>query len=223
MKERLIIKNSKVIDFLDMRNKEVIERAVKKTEKFFGKKVDFEVVLLETREEIDLIYSKYFGKDFKTEDWVVGGIFDDKTVYIFREDVYGKVSCHPQESFFPTLVHEITHIFTSKLFKFHLPMWLYEGLSYFVAGQDKEVDLKEKEDLMKAHTEIEWRLTNPYLTSGKFVRYLFDKYGKKKLFKLFKELDEDETKSSFEEKFQKILNEKYKLIWEEWYTDPDIL
>lgn len=216
MKEKLIIKQNKVISFTDEKSKQIVEKAILKVEDFFSQKIDFEVVFLETREEMNRIHSEFFEGKQKTEDWVVGGVFRDKVVYIFGERVYSKISCHNQENFFPTLVHEITHIFTKELFNFNLPKWLNEGISYVVAEQDKK-HLEKKQDLTKAYTEQEWRQTNPYLTAGKFTRFLFGKYKKEKIFLLLKNLDFDESKEGFERKFKEIFGENFNSLWNEWY------
>jgi hypothetical protein len=189
--------------------------AIDKVEKFFNAKLDFKIVFLETREEMDEVYSKMFDSPQKTEDWVVGGYFGEDSVYMFSEEVYSNVSIHKQETFLPTLVHEITHIFSNKVLKFHLPMWLDEGLSYVIADQDK-VNLDVKEDIIKAYSEEEWMKTNPYKTSGKFVRFLIDSYGKDKLLLLLNELEFYEEKENFEKKFLNIFGKDFKQMFNEW-------
>jgi len=217
MKRKLVIKQNKVVSSPDKKSKQVVEKAILKVENFLPRKIDFEIVFLETREEMDKIYSEVFGAESKTSDWVVGGILKDNIVYIFGEDVYSKVSCHPQENFFPTLVHEITHIFTKELFDFHLPMWLNEGVAYVIAEQDKQ-RLKTKQDITKAFTEQEWTQMNPYLTAGKFTRFLSEKYGKDKLFNLMKSLEFSAKKEEFEKKFKEIFGKDFNIIWNEWYV-----
>ena len=216
MKEKLlIIKQNKVVSSFNERSKQLVEKAISKTEKFFGQKVNFKVIFIDTREEMDKVYSEFFGEKHKTDDWVVGGVFQNNIVYMFAEEIYSKVSCHPQETFFPTLVHEITHIFTKELFDFHLPKWLNEGISYVVAEQDKQ-SLKEKKDITKAFTEQEWAQMRPYLTAGKFTRFLLEKYGKDKIFNLMKSLSPLAKKDEFEKKFREIFRESFNVIWNEW-------
>jgi hypothetical protein len=219
MKQKIIIKQNEAISFPDNKTKLLVEKAIKKVEDFFESKLDFEIIFLETRKEMDKIYSEMFGEEYKTEDWVVGGVFNEAVVYLFDEEVYDKVSCHPQETFFPTLIHEITHIFTKDLFNINI-MWLNEGISYLVAEQDK-VPLNKKEDLTKAYTEKEWMQTNPYLTAGKFTRYLFNRYGKEKMFKLLIKLSSKETKKEFEETFFEIISEDFNLIWNSWFNKEE--
>lgn len=189
--------------------------AIHTVEKFFNAKLDFKIVFLETREEMDKVYSKMFDSPQKTEDWVVGGYFGEDSIYMFSKEVYSKVSIHKPETFLPTLVHEIAHIFSNKILKFHLPMWLDEGLSYVIADQDK-VDLEVKEDITKAYSEEEWMKSNPYKTSGKFVRFLIDTYGKEKLLLLLNELEFYEEKGSFEKKFCNVFGKNFIEMFNEW-------
>jgi hypothetical protein len=215
MRERLIIKQNKIVSSGNEKSNQIVEKAILQIERFFGKKIDFNIIFLETREEMDKLHSEIFGKGYKSEDWVVGGVFDDNTVYIFQEEVYSKVSSHLQETFFATLVHEITHIFIRKLFNFYFPIWLNEGIAYVVAEQDKE-PLEKKQDLVEAYTEQEWIQTNPYLTAGKFVRFLFEKYGKDKLFELLVKLNSNKKREIFEQKFKEIFGKSFNSIWNEW-------
>lgn len=217
MKQEIIIKQNKVISVSNEESKKLVERAIKKVEDFFKHKVDFKIIFLETRDEMNKVYSKMFGEEHKSEDWVVGGVFKDNTVYMFSEESYCKVSCHSQETFFPTLVHEITHIFTDNLFNFHLPMWLNEGIAYVVAEQDKD-SLKKKQNLTQAYTEQEWMQTNPYLTAGKFTRFLFETYSREKMFELLKKLNSDEKKKEFEKKFKVIIGEDFNTVWNDWFN-----
>lgn len=113
------------------------------------------------------------------------------------------------------MVHEITHIFIRKLFNLHFPVWLNEGIAYVVAEQDKE-PLEKKQDLVKAYTEQEWMQTNPYLTAGKFVRFLFEEYGKDKLFELLVKLNSNKKREIFEQKFKEIFGKSFNSIWNEW-------
>ena len=218
MINEVIIKQNRIISGLSEDRKELVEQAINKAGRFFEAKIDFKIIFLETREEMDGVHKKFLGMNEPTEDWVVGGVFEEGIVHIFSKDVYDKVSCHPKETFFPTLVHEIAHVFTGKLFRFHFPIWLNEGISYVVADQDN-VNLSKKQDITKAYTEEEWFQTNPYLTSGKFTRFLLDKYGKEKVFSLLRELDFHEKKSEFYKDFKKVLGDDFNGVWKSWFED----
>lgn len=195
---------------------ESILKAINIVESFFETKLNFKIVFLETREEMNNVYSKMLKSNQKTEDWVIGGFFGGDSVYIFSEDSYSKVSCHKQETFLPSLIHEITHLFSNKILKFHLPMWFNEGLSYFVSNQDKDKVLENKENLIEAHYQGEWMKMNPYLTAGKFVRFLIDNYGKNKIFLFLKNIGLYSKKDTFEIKFRNFFGKSFEQIFEEW-------
>lgn len=213
MKPRIHIINNIVQDYPDKHGKEIVEKAIKQCLYFFNPEklnATFDVVFVETREEMDKIHGS------PTEDWGVGGVYDDNTVYIFDEEVFHKVSCHPGENFFPTLVHEIAHIYLENTFKFNQPIWLNEGISYVVGGQDKtsrDIHI----DITNAHTPEEWGREFPYGTSGRFTRYLIDNYGKDKIIKLIKNLVKNETKENFNKKFIEIYGKSFINILEEYY------
>jgi len=214
MKRKIIIKNNEIVgDNPD--EEKAIKKALKIVEKFFDKKLNFKIVFIDTRDEMNLIYSQVSKLPRKTEDWVVGGYFDKDVIYLFSESSYAKVSCHKQETFFSTLVHEMAHLFSNKILKFHLPMWLDEGLAGVVANQDNK-KLEFKQDLTKVYGDKDWMKENPYLTSGKFVRFIIKSYGKEKLFSLLKKLDFYEKEDSFNKKFSKVFGKTFKDLFNEW-------
>ncbi|MBW6442329.1 hypothetical protein K0A97_00915 [Patescibacteria group bacterium] len=216
MKTKLIIKKNKIVSPTIGKCNDYTKEAISKIEKFFNKKIDFKIIFLKSRDEINKTYSNFFGKDYQTENWVVGGFFGKDTVYILNEDSFDSESCHPKKEFFPTLVHEITHIFIKKIFGFQYPFWLNEGIASVVADQDN-INLDKKDNLQNAYTQEDWIKKNPYLTAGKFTRFLINEYSKEKVFELMKKLDIQEKKDSFKEKFKKIFENDFDTIWECWF------
>jgi len=214
MSKYLTIKNNKVVSEVNSHLKSLVEDATRIVGEYFDYSTDFSIVFLESRKELDDVHLSKTGIT-GTEDWVVGGTYGDDTLYLFDIDVYSKESCHPDNSFFPTLVHEMTHIFVQKLFTFNYPMWLNEGLAYVLANQDLET-LRTKQDLTKAFTLEEWSRSNPYLTSGKFTRHLIKLFGKEKLFSLIRFLEYEETKESFYKKFKECLGLEFFSVWNSW-------
>jgi len=214
MKNEILIRKNEIISNLDDGTRVLLENAISKVSSFFdGRKINFSVVFLDTREEMNEVHGS------KTEDWVVGGVYSKNTLYIFNKEVFEKVSSHKKEEFFQVLVHEITHIFSKDCFNLHYPMWLSEGLSFVVAEQDlnfKNKSINQKE-LLSAHNEAEWNLYNPYKSSGIFVKFLFETYGKDKMFKLLKILDKFEEKDSFKKKFKSVICEDFDKVLNTFY------
>ena len=210
MRNIVEVKNNKVVFFSTERNKELVEKAIKKILNFFKKsKCSFKVFFINERKEMDQVHGS------KTEEWVSGGVYNSNQVYIFSEEIFDKATCHPKESFFSTLVHEISHVYIHKNFKFVLPRWLAEGIAYAVAEQDKEYS-GEKKDIRQSFSDEEWRKNYYYGSAGKFTRYLFDRYGLDKMFKLLKSLNKSETKKSFYNKFKKEMGEDFEELFEKW-------
>lgn len=203
--KKIEVKENKIVNAADEKRKKLVEDAINVIEKFFdGRKTSFNVVFIQTREDMDKIHSSYLGRDVKTQDWVVGSVYGDKNVYIIDVDVLDKITCYQEEDFLPFLVHEITHMFMKNLFDFHLPMWLGEGIAYVVADQIKNQRPHPDEDLRNSHTEEEWHKTNPYVSAGLFIKFLINKFGKYRMLKLFQELDLMESREGFTNKFKKI-------------------
>jgi len=210
--KKIEVKENKVVSTTDERRRGVVEDAIKIVEKFFdGRKTSFTIAFIKKREEMNKVHSLYVGREVTTEDWVCGGVYGDNTLYIIDVDVFEKITCYKKEVFFPTLVHEMVHIFLKNLFNIHLPMWLEEGIAYFVAGQIKDRKPSLDEDLEKAHTEQEWLKTHPYISSGLFVRHLIDTFGKKKLFDLLGKLDFMESREGFAYKFNEVFQSNFSI------------
>lgn len=186
----VIVKQNKVVSKNSRENKKLAERAIKILEDFFKDKISFEIIFLETRKQLDKIYSYYLKKPYKTPEWIAGAVFNDNIVYLFNKDVYSKISSHKKESFFSTLVHEITHVYTNKLFKSNIPNWLYEGLAQYISKQE--------------------------VTDGKFTRFLIETYGRDNLFILMKSLKNWKTRQDFSKIFQKVLGDNFDEVWKKW-------
>lgn len=214
-KDKIIVRKNKVVSSCSKPLKKLVEKAVTQAENFFKGKVDFEILLLEKRKQMDKICSSFSKKPEKTEDWLVGITFNHHTIAIFKQEVYEQVSPHKKESFFSTLVHEIAHIFVKTKFNAKIPNWLDEGLAYVVAEQDLK-PLKLKQDLNQAFTTQGWMKTHPYLTSGKFTRFLIETYGKDNLFSLMKSLKNWKTRQDFSKIFQKVLGDNFDEVWKKW-------
>jgi hypothetical protein len=205
----IIIKNNKIISKTNKKNKKLIQKAIKKVNNFFRvENLNFKIIFLKTRKEFNELSNR------KTKKWEVG-IVKDNFLLMFDEDIYEKVSCHPKKDFFPTLVHEITHIYCDKIFNFTFPMWLSEGIAYVVANQDDK-RLKRKQNILKAHSFEDWNEKPRYLTSGKFTRHLIKKYKKDKLISLMNLLEKYESKNNFNKKFKKILGKSFIKEFKNW-------
>ena len=188
--EEIIVKQNKVVHYQNKKNKKLVEKALKKAESFFNKKIDFQVVFLKTRNELDKTHSYYLKKSYKTPDWLIASTFNTDAVYILSESALAKESSQPKRNFFPSLVYEISHVYLNKLFKFNLPNWIYQGISQVVSEQ-QGVD-------------------------GKFTRFLIETYGKSNLFYLISSLKGWKTREDFSKIFKKVLGDDFDVVWSRW-------
>lgn len=212
MKRKVIIKDNEVVFFTNKKDALLVKKAIEENLLFFGEiKMNFVVIFLEKREELNQI------EGTKTPEWVVGGNYGDENIYLFAYEVFDKVSLHSKKDFFPTLVHEIAHIYSNNGFYFHLPQWLNEGISVVVARQDlNATNLIDFKSVLKSYSEEDWQVYHPYTESGLFVNYLIKKFGKDNLFDLLRLLDSLESRETFEEKFNQVYENSVQKIFEEF-------
>ncbi len=161
----------------------IVEEGVSRNEKFFEiERFPFQVKFLSSREEIDA------KKETKTPEWVVGWTNkQNKELFILHPYFWEKESCHPRESFSKVLVHEITHLFTYRLYPFSVPVWLVEGLATYIAEQKQSLEKIDKNLLkegflsqlavLKKYEDIE--RSQVYRLSYLWIKYLLEEYGKK--------------------------------------------
>jgi hypothetical protein len=74
--------------------------------------------------------------------WVVGFAVPRKRLIIIKEQ---ETSGRNREDWLKVIVHEMVHLFYLERFESPQPMWLYEGLACYLAGQKKQqqpIDIK---------------------------------------------------------------------------------
>jgi hypothetical protein len=207
--ETIIIKNNKLIT--STKKSKIIKSALSQVLSFFNKgKLSFKIIFLEKRSELDKI------RGYKTKKWEVGGYYGKSIIFIFDKRVFDKVSNHPKKYFYSTLVHEIVHVYTEKVFKFVYPIWLTEGIAGTIAKQDKEITKYHKKNLRKAYSNRDWERETYYTSSCMFTKYLLLTFGKKKIIKLMDSLEIYGKKSDFYKKFKEILGERFDKVYKEY-------
>jgi len=190
--------------------KRIIEKGIRRNEKFFGFLIpSLAVVLLNTREEINNLMKK------KTADWVVGGFSSQKNyVFILAPWAFEKESCHPASAFPKVLIHEISHLFTRQVHPFSVPRWLVEGLASYLAKQKRPLasispELLNSPFLTRLSSSLGWNENankGAYPISYYWIEFLINKYGKKRMLKLILELKKiPEIEGAFKEIYPKSL------------------
>lgn len=141
----------------------------------------------------------------ETEDWMVGWV-NGNSVYLLNREHYEDESCHKynEKEYLAFFKHELVHLFSSifcniKDFK---PIWLNEGLSIYLSGQNK---FKKRPSFFKEFLSFyENEGKDVYHESGFAVEILINKFGKERFFSLLKKLKEIKDKEEFEIIFKEI-------------------
>jgi hypothetical protein len=175
-----------------------IEKITKELEDFFEIEApDFDIVLINTREDYDAIHGK------KTEPWQAATV-KGNTIYAIHPDKLEEITVHKKESHPKRIKHELSHVFYDKCTGGEIrPAWLNEGLAYYLADQGRWT-LNEYGKLMAV--DYFSRFDNKVYGGGEYmVRTLIEKYGKKKLLVMIKKI----TPPLTEEKFGDIFKDVY--------------
>jgi len=176
---------------------EDLSETIKKLEEFFEINApEFELIVIDSREELDLLYGK------KTENWTAGFAGFNRIGFI-RPDKLEALSIHKKESHPKRMIHEMSHLFYNKCSDdSRRPAWLNEGLASYLADQKgKEFSLEEKiaaPDFFADQGQLVYRVG--YYT----VKTLLDKFGKDKLLELIKRMTKDINEEDFNKHFFEI-------------------
>lgn len=142
-----------------------------------------------------------------TLDWVIGWV-SNHNVYLLDGKKFATDSSHTYSDNYykSTIRHELTHCYTLVLSKdFNRPTWLWEGIAEYVSGGWKNHPIPTKFiDFLNYFDSHGDKKGNVYHESGYAVKLLAEKYGKKKLLKLIKNLKDGSTSSRFAALFEKI-------------------
>lgn len=174
-----------------------VKKMIKELEKFFGYKFD-------SNAQLKVVYARAeMDKALKTKTlpWMVGCAHKGN-ILIFSPSVLEKVSPHHVKDLPYLLKHEISHIFSEKFPK--QPKWISEGLAGYTAGQydpDKRPKIKK---LSEIHYKKGWNKYRLYQFAYFAVKYLVEKYGKKKLFYLMSETSIDMPFKKFDKTFRQV-------------------
>ncbi|MCX6702526.1 MAG: hypothetical protein NTW60_01495 [Candidatus Wolfebacteria bacterium] len=156
------------------------------------------LILVPDRKTIDFL------KGEKTEEWVIGWA-SKGNVYLLDDKNFEKESNHKysDKEYFALIKHELAHCFSSVVSNSSgKPIWLLEGISIYLSGQDKLKTRPKK--LTKFIDFFDKSGKGVYLESGFAVAFLVKKYGEKKLLHLLKASKEAMSKKSFAKLFRSI-------------------
>lgn len=141
----------------------------------------------------------------KTEDWVVGGWSSNGGVYILSDANFESESSHvySDAEYFALIKHELAHCFTNVVSgSAKLPVWLSEGISIFVSGQN---EFKKRPEKLANFLEFhENGGSGVYSEAGFAVEFLVKTHGRGKLLELIKKIKTTDSRDSFYRLFASI-------------------
>ncbi len=178
------------------------KKSKKELDKFFDIEVDLpKIFLLNSRRE----FNRYWGR--KTKEWEVGRV-ENNFIFVLDPQKYTQESNHKNpDAFWKTIKHEHCHIYYRKIVGKSTPIWLNEGLAGYLSGQVQrkpEIDEAIKVvDLYNAKIDD----TRKYKLGYFWVRFLLQKFGRKKFLRSLNLL---KGKVAAEE-FRKIFFKVYKI------------
>lgn len=143
----------------------------------------------------------------ETPNWVVGWGGAKTGVYILDSKNFLKESenSYTLEKWQALVKHELAHCFFDVATGgYRKPVWLSEGLSIHLSGQNQwKKPIKEFENVLEFY---EKHGKEVYYESGFLVQLLVEKYGKEKLLELLGKIKEEKPD---EKHFSKLFEETY--------------
>ncbi|MCL5435417.1 MAG: hypothetical protein M1405_03445 [Patescibacteria group bacterium] len=195
---------------------------------FFKKEISkVKLTLVYSREEMDSLIG------YKTASWFVGYAGFSNEIFILSPSVFDKESNHSKRDFRKVLCHEICHLFIRQIHHSYEPVWLEEGLAYWVAGQKSRLRnsnpiFNNPKAIFLIDTRIRWNKTIssqpdvPYALAFLLVDFLIKRYSKDSIVKLLMSLEGRYSKKKFCQKFRKLYGKDIKLIMEEFFSIQNI-
>jgi len=200
-------------DNINKKTIEACKKAYLKNKKWFNRDLkNFTITLSNSEKE----FKKSLGKWYSP--WAKGlGIKNNIIIRNPKEYHKNYKKYEGTPSFEMLLVHEINHLFATKLNLFKGPYWICEGLAMYTAKQIPGKTYKKKVKFTKQKVKyylmyrmIYSKLNNEmYIPQYYAIKYLIDNFGKDKLLLLFKKYKKNMKKKEFEKKFYSVYNITY--------------
>jgi len=187
----------------DNKLERLYEQIMDEMEGFFGFRWDVnrpKVWLVPDRETIDSLRGQ------KTPRWLVGwGGAQVGGVYILDREDFEKESDnrYSQEKWEALVKHELVHCFYDVVSGQRRPIWLSEGVSTYLSGQNQwKEPIKKFEKLLDCYASHD---RPAYYEGGFVVELLIERYGKEKLLELLKAIKREKPdESGFARLFEKV-------------------
>jgi len=163
---------------------------------FFGVKTEQpNVFFVNSRKDINKIWGT------KTENWMSGWA-KNGNIFILNPKIYTKESNHTKKHFWQTIKHEYCHLYFKQLTGTSYPKWLNEGLACYLAGQVKKKPAQE--EALRVFNYFQKGDQQIYSVGYFWVRFLIEKFGRKKFLTLLNLLEPELTENKFKFIFLKV-------------------
>ena len=156
------------------------------------------LIFVSDRKIFDNIYKR------KTEKWIVAcntGV----AIFILDRKNFEKQSSHKysDEHYKKLIKHELCHSFCDVLaYRKFYPLWFGEGIALYLAEQIKEkIPPKEFSNFLEFYDKQDSKM---YDEGGFVVAVLIEKFGRDRLIRLIKKLNDVESEEDFMKEFKKI-------------------
>jgi hypothetical protein len=154
---------------------------------------------------------------YPTEDWLIGyGV--SKSIYLLDKQGIKKHSNHEYSNikYQQLIKHELCHLFQETVSKYLCPVWLSEGLAVYLSEEIGDIKISFKSFLNNFFITEK----SSYDEGGYFVKFLIEKFGKKKFVQFLYKINDlnyitsdDKNLIKNQNKFKKDFNCLFKKIF----------
>lgn len=179
----------------------LIRRAYNLNKNFFKIRVNkIKIIFVYSRKELDKLWGQ------NTKSFVSAFSKKNNTIIIFSPEAMEKETRWKRKGFFPSMVHEMAHIFYYDIAKIDHPIWLTEGIATYIQHNKKP---SKRKKIIQSFLEGGFNFDKSgtyYNNSHAFIHYLIKKYGKKKLLKLLYSMKKATKNTTIDDLIMKIYN-----------------
>jgi len=111
---------------------------------------------------------------------------------------------YSDEEYFRLIKHELSHLYSKKLFDSYKPIWFNEGIAIYTSGQN--VVKTKPQKFAKFMDFFDKGGGGVYAESGFAVEILIKEIGKEKFLKMLEKIELPVTEESFKNHFKKNFN-----------------
>ncbi len=182
---------------------EAYNKSLNELEKFYGFKWTMnkpKILILKDRKTVNELFER------QTPDWAVGWVHKGDVFILDYLEILKTNKKYNKNKYKTLIKHELSHCFYKVISKDEAgPKWLWEGFALYTANQYKKIEnIDRLSTFLNFYDKHKTETESVYDESGTVIALLIEKFGKKKLFKLAKDLKTQNTRKKFDCKFKEI-------------------